>query len=35
MIDNMIIGGPACNSRQLEIGDMILQVDGVQATMAS
>ena len=34
-IDNMIIGGPAYNSRQLEIGDMILQVDGVAATLAS
>ncbi len=34
-IDNMIIGGPAYNSRQLEIGDMIMQVDGVAATQAS
>ena len=34
-IDNMIIGGPAYNSRQLEIGDIILQVDGVAATLAS
>jgi hypothetical protein len=34
-IDNMITGGPAHNSRQLEAGDVILQVDGAAATLAS
>ncbi len=34
-IDSTIVGGPAYNSRQLESGDVIVQVDGVAATPAS
>jgi S1-C subfamily serine protease len=31
-IDNLLIGGPACNSGQLEKGDVILSLDGRQVT---
>jgi C-terminal processing protease CtpA/Prc len=34
-VDNTVVGGPAYNSRQLEPGDVILQVDGVAVTPAS
>ncbi len=34
-IDSTLVGGPAYNSRQLENGDVIVQVDGVAATPAS
>jgi hypothetical protein len=34
-IDSTIVGSPAYNSRQLESGDTIIQVDGVAATPAS
>ena len=29
MIDNLVVGGPAYNSRQLHHGDIILKVDGI------
>ena len=31
-IDNLLIGGPACNSEQLEKGDTILSIDGIKVT---
>ena len=31
MIENMVVGGPAYNSKQLEHGDVILEVDGQEA----
>jgi S1-C subfamily serine protease len=30
-IDNLLIGGPACNS-ELEKGDTILSIDGIKVT---
>ena len=32
MIDNLVVGGPAYNSRQLHHGDIILKVDGIPVT---
>ncbi len=31
MIDYTVVGGPAHNSRQMEHGDFVLEVDGVEA----
>jgi C-terminal processing protease CtpA/Prc len=31
-VDNMVIGGPAYNSRQISTGDVILKVNGSSAT---
>ena len=35
MIDNLVVGGPAYNSRQLHHGDIILQVDGIPVTQTN
>ena len=35
MIDNLVVGGPAYNSRQLHHGDIILKVDGIPVTQAN
>jgi C-terminal processing protease CtpA/Prc len=35
MIDNLVVGGPAYNSRQLHHGDVILKVDGVPVTQTN
>ena len=32
MIDNTVVGGPAHSSKELEHGDVILKVDGSEAT---
>ncbi len=34
-IDNIVVGGPAFNSKQLARGDVILQVNGIPATPAN
>jgi len=31
-IDNLLVGGPACNSEQLEKGDTLLSIDGIKVT---
>ena len=31
-VDNLLVGGPAYSSKQLSQGDVILQVDSVEAT---
>jgi C-terminal processing protease CtpA/Prc len=35
MIDNLVVGGPAYNSRQLHHGDVIVKVDGVPVTQSN
>jgi C-terminal processing protease CtpA/Prc len=34
-IDNLVVGGPAYNSKQLARGDVILQVNNIPATKAN
>ena len=35
MIDNLVVGGPAYNSRQLHRGDVVLKVDGQPVTQTN
>jgi C-terminal processing protease CtpA/Prc len=35
MVDNLVVGGPAFNSRQLQHGDVIIKVDGAPVTQAN
>jgi C-terminal processing protease CtpA/Prc len=35
MVDNLVVGGPAFNSRQLQHGDIIVKVDGTPVTQAN
>ena len=35
MVDNLVVGGPAYNSRQLHHGDVIVKVDGIPITAAN
>ncbi len=35
MVDNLVVGGPAYNSRQLHHGDVIVKVDGIPITASN
>ncbi len=35
MVDNLVVGGPAFNSRQLHHGDVIVKVDGTPVTQSN
>jgi C-terminal processing protease CtpA/Prc len=35
MVDNLVVGGPAYNSRQLYHGDVIVKVDGIPITASN
>ena len=35
MVDNLVVGGPAFNSRQLHHGDIIVKVDGTPVTQSN
>ncbi len=35
MVDNLVVGGPAYNSRQLHHGDVIVKVDGISITASN